>query len=1606
MKLRPYQEKLKTPIGSTGSYSLGISKKIPEGSANLAFAVSPNIEQDSISIANEFSNISSSSSTLGDNMYFADDTYLLKNKSGVPGVPTRSVLISDEFSLRKNILDSKTNNIIGIAEPTPLYYIATLKYPIKIDKSTLLNCIPYVYGYDNRTVEQVKMDSQRSKNSDINFGDITPISNSLFTIMDDDGNIVHKGFKIRMSKDSSSEDESYQVKIYNSFDRDKTYKVKYIAYNGKEIIEIIKSNILFKQLPDIEAVKEFVSLELDPEDPNKEKLMSKVYAVEQDNVNYNIYSPTELYTIGDELREPFEFKYKIVANINMQYSATNNKMINAGIVYLNNNISFDIKGIIKAFTNEIGKTIPDYISFINPHPPAKYHKRIEELEDSKEYFDSNEYWELDLSSPQHHINDYDVIFIAGYGTHSMSTYNQVLKDYLLQGGRVVIDSASNDTLGVLNIDFGEDDPIIEYSYEYGSDGPILVNEAREFSEDTGVNKRHYNLDDSHANKIGYIETDSTLTRPLMTLSSRNDWTDIVRYKSKGNKVAVGCKSYKNRGKIYLSNCGLLKAFALNSNETSKKFLTNMVLTLVEDIWVSTPWSYDRLYHVDQLFDDEIDSLKYVHDIGVHNNIIAKKILAPSVKSLISKYVDSRLYKFEGKYYVEAMELREKTKSTGKEWLPSTRIHLSGTGLNGLKATDKVWAYASVPKPGFNINDKQGFSKSDIKVYNEDVPFTFTVRPYTYIWRNRVIKEFLPEDGKTLSIGEYFNKASLLVTKKLIDGKIIQLSEVSHDYAIDSNSREILLAKQIEEGEVIEIEYSNGKIYREKLYATGSYTNRISSVISRGMGLKPVALLSDIIPRVPGGSSWADKKNIFFEIRMGYYEYGIFNEDEHRVNLRIYDKLTGEYKYSSAGENIISYNDLFGYRLVSRGDKAREMRRVADDIIVQASTNHYIITANKRTFAIRQVNKDKIELAMPLNLNTNENWHPRIRNINVKKNNFDKIDYDRWLKTLGFKFEKEYITQRMLEYFGEVNEVEREKYIVTNVALKLLKDNLIETRPFTVETYDETNMIYSLVNEEQYEVDYADGSIHFSDILGEIFVSYTFSDFTHSELEEDTVLSIISRLSDDGSGLSDKDKEIISGAFDFIEQDLTLEYSLEEYNNQPWNPIKPLKKSTSEVAKFIDTKTIQVQYPNIHINSDILDNKIKRESLERMSTNLFKSINLNWLSSEPVALEYYDEMASDWILIEPKYYEIDFEQGLINISSETDKGEQIVKNIIHASYSYSTIDIQRKTYINAKSIMEELTKLDSYHYKIMHKNILSFNSFEDSDREGYEVPKLYIKENFEEPKLIEDPTTYEIDYRRGFVKLNFQSSGRIYMTYSYTKAESLNVEDYNRSSSTIELKENITLNDNIFVTYFYEDDFYEYKGYRDGERYIYLDLNPTRGHSCTVMTVKDGIVGYAERPTHELLGQAVYFYLMPSKIIKDGEVITENKTTVRHTFDRDTLTLLQLAHPELIMLGSIKITNNYTVHDLDILDTRLRGGGLKENISTQKIDEVDKLSHNFWDIVDFDGLQYFANGITIVRLPEDLLIENGGHFTTNDIRDIVEKHLAYGVLPIINYYKRK
>lgn len=89
-------------------------------------------------------------------------------------------------------------------------------------------------------------------------------------------------------------------------------------------------------------------------------------------------------------------------------------------------------------------------------------------------------------------------------------------------------------------------------------------------------------------------------------------------------------------------------------------------------------------------------------------------------------------------------------------------------------------------------------------------------------------------------------------------------------------------------------------------------------------------------------------------------------------------------------------------------------------------------------------------------------------------------------------------------------------------------------------------------------------------------------------------------------------------------------------------------------------------------------------------------------------------------------------------------------------------------------------------------------------------------------------------------------------------------------------------------------------------------------------------------------------------------------------------------------------------DIEMLDVRIRGGGIKEKYIETALSLQDELQW-YWDVGYWDGQSYPGMGAIIVEIPRKVLAEAGGDFTRAQVSDIVRKHMAEGCHPIIRYY---
>jgi hypothetical protein len=225
-----------------------------------------------------------------------------------------------------------------------------------------------------------------------------------------------------------------------------------------------------------------------------------------------------------------------------------------------------------------------------------------------------------------------------------------------------------------------------------------------------------------------------------------------------------------------------------------------------------------------------------------------------------------------------------------------------------------------------------------------------------------------------------------------------------------------------------------------------------------------------------------------------------------------------------------------------------------------------------------------------------------------------------------------------------------------------------------------------------------------------------------------------------------------------------------------------------------------------------------------------------------------------------------------------------------------------------------------------------------------------------------------------------------------------VRGWNITEGTLDIDTQVKDSDAIVVSYYYLENAYTYRGYWDEEnqRYWHLDLNPGHGHSYTDINKDTGEI--QDVPTFGLINKTVYIYMKPNARFTDsGDMVrgSYEPQVLFHGFE-------DIQTSNIILLAKIQVRPNSSLDSLNIIDTRLRGGGLKESIGKKLMRELNPESEFYWDIGYWDGEPYSENGVMVIRLPKYLLQENGGRFNKEEVELIAQRHVGFGNLVIVQF----
>ena len=188
-------------------------------------------------------------------------------------------------------------------------------------------------------------------------------------------------------------------------------------------------------------------------------------------------------------------------------------------------------------------------------------------------------------------------------------------------------------------------------------------------------------------------------------------------------------------------------------------------------------------------------------------------------------------------------------------------------------------------------------------------------------------------------------------------------------------------------------------------------------------------------------------------------------------------------------------------------------------------------------------------------------------------------------------------------------------------------------------------------------------------------------------------------------------------------------------------------------------------------------------------------------------------------------------------------------------------------------------------------------------------------------------------------------------------------------------------------------------------YLYLKNNFPRDIKLeAVFTVKENGYIYKEvnlNPAIEhnpgIAGRYVLIYLKPSQVNPDGIV---RKKSIYHKVANGLLNAVN-SLPEtdepILILGAyhIRQTNNYK--DTNLLDTRTRGGGVKDASYEESL-STNKNLHSSADLGYVDGVPYPGSSVMVAEIPEEVK----DIMTVSEIKRRIAKHVTLGVDTLLEF----
>lgn len=1498
--------------GADKGYSMRVGKTLPLNSANLAYVASPEMSPARNLQVNDLSgNIKENglpSSYEAERTMFPAEDFLLRELAGDSKLPSKRITLTDEFSVPASTQEPSV----------PLYYRATVKGMFDA-KGALVS--PYLSGYQEKPPE--RMTEYASVSADAR--DNLLYLGTKIAITNLDGTPLASGqrYKVHLvlAEGEGIPQNAYNVYVYTNFrgDEKSTFLLRYERYNADgthtaDQVEILNAYPFFEEV----NKSELDGLAEAPKHNEewREELNDKVFSlVESGDNSYQVYAPSQVLVANNATRPTHQFKYRVQANLKAKLSRNNPGRVNIGIVNLNTSVINveDLLGTMKKLNEDSFK--PPYLEFHNPHPTQKSYLK----EDPR-------YWEVDLAMPIEQWNSYDLVIITGYGFYDMSSYNDAIRNYLENGGKLWIDNA------------GELGKVLTFKRPTGQETFLSTIGFSNVENVAGFKTADSNpvsqellsrlyLLNGETLPIGY-ENGNVKVNPKITYGSgesAGNWARVVRYSN--NEPSVMQRTAFGKGTLLVSNCGIFRSLVYGKDNEAKLAM-NIILTAAEQQWVYGPWTNDYVYHRDNLFREEYKEAggdtAYVDERNDYDasQIVAKKIIAKSTRSALLPHLPASHFSAKGTYLAEVESNTEVALSNASfeigsydgtlkqaitEWNESRSAVIPGWDTRYLAGTTPKFLHVT------------SSSQRGAKAIGIEVPAGTGSHAYWSQGTGQLIggsyrlKAWLKVEnvaGVTTAgaaIGVYDLSGNKIATSSALLGTRDWV-EVTLNFSLAESSSVDLRLGFVDGNGV-------GTILMDyvSLSSIGSVYMTPANDGNQGLYAYAVKPRGDAFDLRAQGFSTADITTYDPEIEVSYTI---------RAFVHAWDSYAGKYMR------------LYGNSVTEK----RKVRR-SDGVMSFGSLSTMLPALNGGADWA-----DANDIYYEVYLGGRDGTDDESRFVNLEIYNTETGKY-------FFTKDGETVIRYMDLFYGGEN---------PNILLQAHTDY------YTIRA---TKRRYGVKVQAENQIKLAHpSSIDNRDCW---FLRVQNGSFVKKELNYADIKELL--------GYDNRYYEFQQRLFG------THHYSLPEFKRQVFKPAIGIKRVRMETAEYVNDTTVKVQGAPLYVQTG----SVRKERMEKADRDglVFKALNDEWAKTF-VPRVYVDEDANgseaEWL----SGFDVDYANGLVIF-------EYPVPGIVRVDYEYNNLEVWKRTYNNIRVRDEEVVSTDRRTFPSAHANWLRFPT-----------PIVRIKPYGTGEEKIAPVTTYTIDYSAGVVTFKEDMADRVIIEYTYSSDERLAIKDFDAQNGHIHLEEDIDFKHEVYVNYYYEEGHLEYRGYYDtalGE-FIHLDLNPSEGHYSTFPVVRtDGLSGrtftsWEQVPTAKLMNKEVYVYLLPYK----DSFGNYNEHTVRHCYSIAEWHGIQKANPAALLLGVVQLREHTKVQDVVVMDARSRGGGLRGNITESEMKAKQPLSSSYWDMATWDGTAYYKNGVLIIELPRRILDTAGGTFTEAQVRETVQKYMAYGTYCIIEY----